>query len=98
MGPADHNRRHMRPAPPLLDRLPEQYFMRILATAAAARELPGDRVIDLARGNPDLPPPPEAIDALRAAALETGTPAVHGYAPFGGHAELKQAIADHYAA
>ena len=45
----------MRPAPPLIYRLPEQYFTRILAAAAAARERPGPRFIDLGRGNPDLP-------------------------------------------
>ena len=38
-----------------------------------ARE-PGPRVIDLGRGNPDLPPPPHAIEALRAAARETDDP------------------------
>src|SRR5689334_16771981 len=86
----------MRLAPPLIDRLPEQYFMRILAAAAKARAQPGARLIDLARGNPDLPPPPEALEALREAALHTETPAVHGYAPFRGHPELKQAIAGHY--
>src|SRR3712207_3209268 len=82
--------------PPLLRRLPEQYFARILAAAAAAREAPGPRFIDLGRGNPDLPPPPHAIEAVRDAALETATPLVHGYAPFRGHAELRQAIARRY--
>src|SRR3954465_15039029 len=101
----------MRPPPPLLHplpdqyfhrpplpRLPEQSFPRTLAAVEAARAEPGKRLIDLGRGNPDLPPPPEAIEALRAAALETATPAVHGYPPFGGHAELKGAIAARYAA
>ena len=58
----------MRPAPRLFDRLPEQYFTRILAAAAAARAQDGPgvrRFIDLGRGNPDLPPPPHAIEALR---------------------------------
>jgi len=87
-----------RAAPPLHDRLPDQFFARILAAAAAARALPGEPFIDLGRGNPDLPPPAHAIEALRAAALETATPAVHGYPPFRGHAELKQAIAVRYAA
>ncbi|MCZ4494827.1 MAG: aminotransferase class I/II-fold pyridoxal phosphate-dependent enzyme [Conexibacter sp.] len=45
-----------------------------------------------------LPPPAHAIAALRAAALETATPVVHGYPPFGGHADLKAAIAERYAA
>jgi aminotransferase len=86
-----------RRAPKLIDRLPEQYFARILAAAAAARAAPGERFIDLGRGNPDLPPPPHAIEALRAAALETSTPVVHGYAPFRGHPELRAAIAERYA-
>ncbi|HEV7751723.1 MAG TPA: aminotransferase class I/II-fold pyridoxal phosphate-dependent enzyme [Baekduia sp.] len=87
-----------RARPRRLDRLPEQYFTQILAAAARAREQPGARFLDLGRGNPDLPPPGHAIEALRAAALETGTPAVHGYPPFGGHAELKAAIAERYGA
>src|SRR3954471_20207078 len=91
----------MRPAPRLFERLPEQYFTRILAAAAAARALDGPgvrRFIDLGRGNPDLPPPAHAIEALRAAALETATPAVHGYPPFDGQRDLRQAIAERYAA
>jgi L-glutamine---4-(methylsulfanyl)-2-oxobutanoate aminotransferase len=91
----------MRPAPRLLDRLPEQYFTRILAAAAAARAQDGPgvaRFIDLGRGNPDLPPPAHAIEALRAAALETATPAMHGYPPFDGHHDLREAIAERYAA
>jgi aminotransferase len=80
----------MRPAPPLIDRLPEQYFTRILAAAAAARERPGPRFIDLGRGNPDLPPPEAATEALAAERY-------HGYPPFGGTPALKEAIAHRYA-
>src|SRR4051812_6342689 len=80
-----------RPAPPLFDRLPEQYFTRILQVAAEARAKPGPRFIDLGRGNPDLPPPPRALDALRAAEY-------HGYAPFQGEPALREAIAARYAA
>jgi aminotransferase len=90
----------MRPAPRLFERLPEQYFTRILAAAAAARAQDGPgvrRFIDLGRGNPDLPPPAHAIEALRAAALETATPAVHGYPPFDGQRDLRDAIAERYA-
>jgi aminotransferase len=83
--------------PPLFDRLPEQYFTRILGAVAAARAEPGPRVIDLGRGNPDLPPPPVAIEALREAALET-TVAMHGYPIFQGHPDLKAAIAERYRA
>jgi aminotransferase len=84
--------------PPVLGRLPEQYFTRILAAAATARSRPGPRFIDLGRGNPDLPPPARALEALRAAALEIGTPAVHGYPPFDGRPAAREAIARRYAA
>jgi aminotransferase len=87
-----------RPPPARLAALPEQYFTRILAAAAKARAQPGVPFIDLGRGNPDLPPPAHAIAALRDAALETDTPIVHGYPPFGGHLDLKRAIAERYAA
>lgn len=87
-----------RDEPPVLTRLPEQYFTRILAAAAAAQARPGPRFIDLGRGNPDLPPPPHAIEAMRAAALETATPAMHGYPPFAGRPALREAIARRYAA
>jgi aminotransferase len=81
----------------VLGRLPEQYFTRLLAAAARARAEPGPRFIDLGRGNPDLPPPQHALDALTAAAAQTSTPAVHGYPPFGGVPALKEAIAERYA-
>jgi aminotransferase len=87
-----------RAPPDRLGRLPEQYFTTILAAAARARAQPGAPFIDLGRGNPDLPPPDHAIAALRAAALETDTPLVHGYPPFDGHADLRAAIAERYRA
>jgi aminotransferase len=65
--------------------------------AAAARARPGARFIDLGRGNPDIPPPAHALDAVREALGETATPAVHGYAPFGGQPALREAIARRYA-
>jgi aminotransferase len=81
-------------APELFARLPEQYFMRIVKAAAAARERPGARLIDLGRGNPDLPPPPVAVDAVRAALDESG---MEGYPPFQGLPGLREAIAERYA-
>ena len=87
----------VRDAPAVLGRLPEQYFTRVLAAAAAARAAPGPRFIDLGRGNPDLPPPPHALEAARAAMLETATPAVHGYPRFDGQPALREAIARRYA-
>jgi L-glutamine---4-(methylsulfanyl)-2-oxobutanoate aminotransferase len=82
----------------LLDRLPAQFFTGILQAAAEARAQPGERFIDLGRGNPDLPPPPEAIEAVREAMLHTADPTVHGYPPFQGMPELREAIAARYLA
>jgi L-glutamine---4-(methylsulfanyl)-2-oxobutanoate aminotransferase len=84
------------PPPDLFAALPEQYFTRIVTAAAAARALPGPRLIDLGRGNPDLPPPRVALEALKAE-LETSG-GMHGYPPFQGRAELCEAIAAHYRA
>jgi aminotransferase len=82
--------------PELFDALPEQYFTRIVNAAAAARALPGPRLIDLGRGNPDLPPPPIALEALEAELAASG--GMHGYPPFQGRPELCEAIAAHYRA
>lgn len=84
----------------VVDRLPAQFFTGILAAVAAARaeQDPGlPEVVDLGRGNPDLPPPPHAIAALQEAA---GRPAqaIHGYPPFAGVPALKEALAARYAA
>ena len=84
------------PPPDLVTTLPEQYFTRIVTAAAAARALPGPRLIDLGRGNPDLPPPPVALEALQAELAASG--GMHGYPPFQGRAELREAIAAHYLA
>ena len=80
-----------------LGRLPEQYFMRLLATVATARDAPGERLIDLGRGNPDIPPPAHVREAVAEAAMEAAVP-VHGYPPFFGHPWLREAIARRYAA
>jgi aminotransferase len=84
--------------PPPVARLPEQYFMGIVAAAARARALPGPPLIDLGRGNPDLPPPPHAVAALQEAAGEVSTPAIHGYPPFPGLPALREAMAARYLA
>jgi L-glutamine---4-(methylsulfanyl)-2-oxobutanoate aminotransferase len=84
-----------RPAPDLFARLPEQYFMTILAAHARARSEPGPEIVDLGRGNPDLPPPPQAVAAARAVLAD---PAHHGYPPFQGLPELRAAIAARYRA
>ena len=82
----------MRPRPDRIERLPEQYFTTLLARVAGA----GADVIDVGRGNPDVPPPPHVIEALVASARER-TAAVHGYPPFAGLRTAKEAIAARYA-
>ena len=87
----------MRARPDRIDRLPSQYFTSLLARVAAVAAR-GRRA---ARGSrprqPDVPPPAHVIEALAASAREP-TPAVHGYAPFAGLPELREAIAERYAA
>ena len=69
--------------------------MRIVGAARAAAAEPGPRFIDLGRGNPDLPPPPHALEAMRTAAADLGIP-THGYPPFRGLPELLEAVAERY--
>jgi L-glutamine---4-(methylsulfanyl)-2-oxobutanoate aminotransferase len=76
-----------------MNRLPEQYFMALLARVAAAAAAKGEPLVDLGRGNPEVGPPPHVIEALQRAVAR---PDVHGYAPFAGIAELKEAIATRY--
>src|SRR3954468_5711329 len=82
-----------RAAPHRLRRLPEQYFSALLARVAAAAARDGEPLVDLGRGNPDIPPPPHVVEALSASAGRADT---HGYAPFAGLPTLKEAIAVRY--
>jgi aminotransferase len=82
----------MEPRPERLERLPEQYFARLLARVSAAGTS-GEPPADLGRGNPDIPPPAHVVAALAEAAARADT---HGYAPFAGLPELKEAIATRY--
>ena len=86
----------MRPRPERIERLPAQYFTSLLARVAAAAALEGEPLVDLGRGNPDVPPPAHVVDAL-AESARLPTSAVHGYAPFAGLPELREAIAGRYA-
>ena len=84
----------MRNPPRRFERLPQQYFMALLGRVAAAAAEDGEPLVDLGRGNPEVGPPPHVIDAL----VRSGArPDVHGYAPFAGLPELKEAIAARYA-
>ena len=82
----------MRPDPDRIQRLPEQYFTTLLARVTAA----GPDVIDVGRGNPDVPPPAHVVEALVESAREP-TAAVHGYPPFAGLKAARRAIAERYA-
>ena len=82
----------MRPRPDRIERLPEQYFTTLLVRVTAA----GPDVIDVGRGNPDVPPPAHVVEALVESAREP-TAAVHGYPPFAGLKAAKRAIAERYA-
>jgi L-glutamine---4-(methylsulfanyl)-2-oxobutanoate aminotransferase len=84
----------VRPRPDRLERLPEQYFTTLLRRVAAAAAEGGERVIDLGRGNPETGPPPHVVERLAEAAHD---PRAHGYPPFGGLPELREAIARRYA-
>ena len=86
--------RAMRRPPERIERLPEQYFTALLARVAAAAAEEGQPLVDLGRGNPEVGPPAHVVHALAAAAAR---PDVHGYAPFSGLPELKEAISSRYA-
>ena len=85
----------MRPRPDLIERLPQQYFTALLARVSEAARQPGAPIVDLGRGNPDVPPPPHV--AARLAEVAASREArVHGYAPFAGIRALKEAVAARY--
>src|SRR5919199_3405005 len=86
-------RRAARRPPDRLTRLPEQYFVALRDLVEAAGALPGEPLLDLSRGNPEVGPPQHVVDALCAAA--TG-PAAHGYASPLGLPELREALAERY--
>ena len=79
--------------PQRLVRLPEQYFVNLLARVRAAAAEAGPPVIDLGRGNPDVGAPPHVVDALANAGRD---PASHGYSPIRGLGRTRRAIASRY--
>lgn len=87
----------MRTRPHRLERLPDQYFATLLRRVAEAARGDGEPLVDLGRGNPDVPPPAHVIERLAASAAEP-TARVHGYPPFRGLPELREAVADRYGA
>jgi aminotransferase len=81
--------------PARLERLPEQYFGSLLGRVVAQAAVEGEPLIDLGRGNPETGPPPHVVEALSRSAAR---PEVHGYSPFRGLPELREAIAERYRA
>lgn len=69
------------------------YFFADLAKRIAALRAQGVDVIRLDMGKPDLPPPPFVIEAL---VDEARKPDTHGYTPYGGTPEFKEAVAAFY--
>ncbi len=76
-----------------LKRLPPYLFAEIDKKKQAARAR-GVDVIDLGIGDPDLPTPPNVIQALQQAALD---PQNHRYPSYEGMPAFRQAVADWYA-
>jgi len=75
-----------------LKRLPEQFFAKLVKNVQRLKN-EGHDVINLGQGNPDLPTPPHIVEELKKAAED---PVNHKYAPFQGHAYLKEAVATFY--
>lgn len=72
--------------------LPPYLFAGLNRKADEVRER-GVDVIDLAAGNPDLPPLPHVLEALERALRD---PAQHRYPPYDGTAQLREAGARYY--
>ncbi len=81
------------PAASKLQHLDEYYFSRKLAEIRKMNARGGDQVINLGVGSPDLGPDPEVIESLNASALKVEN---HGYQPYRGIPQLRQAMAEWY--
>lgn len=75
-----------------LQNLPPHFFSSLVKDVENALA-EGRDVINLGRGNPDQPTPPHVVKALQEAVED---PVTHGYAPFRGTTELKEAAAIFY--
>jgi L-glutamine---4-(methylsulfanyl)-2-oxobutanoate aminotransferase len=65
----------------------------LLARVSIAASRAGEPLVDLGRGNPDIPPPPHVLEKL---AESAHLPGLHGYAPFAGIKGMNHAIAARY--
>lgn len=75
-----------------LENINEYYFSMKLKQIAELRAA-GKPIINLGIGNPDQPPSPETIDALKRSA---DNPKNHGYQSYIGIPELRRALSDFY--
>ncbi|MDR7434334.1 MAG: LL-diaminopimelate aminotransferase [Armatimonadota bacterium] len=75
-----------------LQRVPS-YLFSDLDRKQEALQAQGMDVINLGVGDPDLPPPPHVVEALRQALNE---PANHRYPPYAGTKEFREAVAQWY--
>ncbi|MDR1259599.1 MAG: aminotransferase class I/II-fold pyridoxal phosphate-dependent enzyme [Tannerellaceae bacterium] len=75
-----------------LDSVSEYYFSRKLKEIAAMNKA-GKQVINLGIGSPDLPPSAQTVETLREHALQADE---HGYQPYVGIPELRQAFSTWY--
>lgn len=71
----------------------QEYYFSVKLKEVAQMNAEGKNVISLGIGSPDLPPSPETIAELTAVALQNTS---HGYQPYIGVAELRQAFAQFY--
>lgn len=76
-----------------LSQVSEYYFSRKLAEIRKLSEQ-GREIMNLGIGNPDLPPSSETIQKL---CVEVGEKNNHGYQPYRGILELREAMSDWYA-
>src|SRR3954447_5211638 len=83
----------MRARPARVETLPEQYFGSLLARVSTTAADGGEPLIDLGRGNPETGPPLHVVEASTRSAAR---PDVHGYSPFRGLSELREALAERY--
>ncbi len=71
----------------------QEYYFSVKLKEIAQMNANGENVINLGIGSPDLPPSAETIEAL---ASNAALPNAHGYQPYVGIAELREAFAAWY--
>lgn len=75
-----------------LNHVKEYYFSSKLKALAEMR-CRGKEIINLGVGSPDLPPPPNVVEALTTA---LSSPGAHQYQPYKGTDSFRQAVVDFY--